>query len=118
MRKQIVNKSNFKCLTPSLSASRIKNLQKILSEESLEETRFLAEILSGEIRFKILYLLAHYGSLCVGDVADILKSQDSGISHQLRILRKAGLVNTKKKEKVVFYKLSERLPKMVELAIA
>jgi DNA-binding transcriptional ArsR family regulator len=68
--------------------------------------------LSGESRLKILYLLGLENNLCVNDIADILKSKVSGISHQLSILKKQGLVVSRKKQKVVYYSLSARLPNL------
>lgn len=117
MRKLVVEKMHYRCLTPSLTEGRIKNFQQILQKHEINETKTLAEILSGEMRLKILYLLGVQSNLCVNDIADILKSKISGISHQLSILRKEGLVTTRKKQKVVYYSLSQRLPSFVSFTL-
>lgn len=119
MRKKIINTKNFKCLSPASTPSKIRNLQEFLDKNSnivanLEQ----AVILSGEIRLKLIYLLAKESYLSVCDIADILRSDVSGISHQLSILRKAGLVKTKKKERMVLYILEENLPPLVEEALS
>jgi len=118
MRKQIVNKTTFRCLTPRLTPTRIVDYQKILfANKNLEKGRSLAEVVSGEARLKILYLLASQDSLVVSDIADILKSNPSGVSHQLAVLRKEGLVRSRKKEKTVFYSLTPSLPELVKVAL-
>jgi len=117
MRKQIVDKLHYRCLTPSLTEGKIKDFQQNLSKNEIEEVRKIAEVLSGEARLKILYLLACQSNLCVNDIADILKSKVSGVSHQLSILKENHLVTSRKKQKVVFYALDSRLPSFVELAL-
>lgn len=117
MRKLVVNKSHYRCLTPSLTEGKIKNFQQILQKSEIAETKTLAEILSGEIRLKILFLLGFQSNLCVNDIADILKSKVSGISHQLSILKKEGLVSSRKKQKIVYYALAQKLPSFVESAL-
>ena len=117
MRKQVVNKTHYRCLTPSLTSDKIEKYQKFLTERQIEENLNLLEVLSGEIRLKIIYLLASHTSLCVNDIADILKSKVSGISHQLSILKKARLVVSKKRQKTVFYSLNEKLPDLVLVTI-
>jgi len=118
MRKDIVNKQTFKCLTPASTPSKLKTLQSsLLEKENLKKTLDLVEIIGGETRLKILYLLARSGYLSVSDIADILKSKQSGISHQLAILRENNLVKAKKKERIVLYTLKEPLPKLVWAAV-
>ncbi len=118
MQKQIVNKIRRQPLTPHITPIKIKNLQELLfKKRSFEKERSLAEIVAGESRLKILYLLSQEDQLSVGDIADILKSKPSGISHQLAILRKHQLVRAKKKQKIVFYSLKTPLPKLVWAAV-
>ncbi|HEY4694504.1 MAG TPA: metalloregulator ArsR/SmtB family transcription factor [Candidatus Nanoarchaeia archaeon] len=118
MNKQTVSKTRSRPLTPTLTALKIKNLQEILSKNgSFQRERNLAEIVSGETRLKILYALARENYLSVSDIADILKSKQSGVSHQLAILRKEGLVKTKKRQRLVFYSLTKPLPKLIWAAV-
>lgn len=55
-------------------------------------------------RLKILYVLGKQ-SLCVCDISELLEMTLSAISHQLKILREAKLVETKREGKVIFYSL-------------
>ena len=55
----------------------------------------------------ILALLAE-GQACVTNIADSLEMTQSAISHQLRLLRHAGLVKFTKTGKEVFYSLDDQ----------
>lgn len=74
-----------------------------------EEIYLLSNIfkaLSDPTRLKIIYVLSK-SSLCVCDIANILKMSQSAISHQLRILRDLKLVKFKKEGKLVIYSLDD-----------
>ena len=57
------------------------------SEETLEETRVLFAALSDRARMKILCARKNGGELCVCDVAHVLGTTISTVSHHLRKLR-------------------------------
>lgn len=44
---------------------------------------------------------------CVGDLADLVGSSESAVSHQLRILRAARLVRARREGRQVFYTLDD-----------
>jgi len=115
MRKQIIKNRIFKCLGPSTTPGKIKDLQKDLrTNRTLADSIGLYEILAGEMRSRTLYLLKKESQLCVCDLADILQTTVSAVSHQLAVLRKAGLVRKKKEKKVVYYSLAFNLPVAVK----
>lgn len=61
--------------------------------KSDRESLALFKVLSGSVRFRILVLLRMYPKgMTVGDISDVLSGSVSRISHQLSILKKAGLV--------------------------
>ena len=51
--------------------------------------------------------------MCVCDLASLLEMTQSAISHQLRVLRQAHLVNYRKEGKVVYYSLDDDHIKML-----
>ena len=57
-------------------------------------------------RIRIMYAL-YADELCVGDIASILGLSQSAISHQLRILKDARLVASRREGKTVFYALDD-----------
>ncbi len=66
------------------------------------------DALANKTRLKILLLLLQE-DLCVCELQEILKIEQSRLSHQLRILRYLGLVETKKKGKWIIYSVDEEL---------
>ena len=57
-------------------------------------------------RVRILYELTR-GELCVTDIAQGVELSQSAVSHQLRILRQARLVKSRKDGRVVYYSLDD-----------
>ncbi len=71
---------------------------------------YLAETfkaLSDPTRTKIIYALCQENELCVRDIAAIIGTTNSAISHQLRTLRNMKLVKYNKVGKVAFYSLDD-----------
>lgn len=76
---------------------------------SIPDMTYLVElfkVLSDETRVKIVYLLSKE-ELCVCDIAAILNSTVSNVSHHLRVLRTAHLVKYRRDGKRVFYSLDD-----------
>jgi ArsR family transcriptional regulator len=59
-----------------------------------------------ETRLKILCLLRE-GEACVHDIVDALDVSQSGVSHQLRVLRDARLVAHRRDGRHVYYRLAD-----------
>ena len=85
-------------------AKRVKN--KMLSDDLLFEVAEVFKIFGDSTRVKIIYALK-LSELCVSDLAFITNSSDSAISHQLRILKQAKLVKSRKEGKIVYYSLKD-----------
>ncbi|MFA5220437.1 MAG: metalloregulator ArsR/SmtB family transcription factor, partial [Bacilli bacterium] len=102
----MINNDIFKC----------KNIRKnkldIIKEKyiSIKEEDKLVDLFKtiGEgSRAKILLLLTTVDELFVCEMVDLLKMEQSAVSHQLRILRNKGLVKSRKVGKIVFYSLKD-----------
>ena len=65
------------------------------------------KVLSNPSRLKIIHTLAHQ-EMCVSDLAALLDSTDSAVSHQLRLLRTMRLVSYRKDGKMAFYTLDDQ----------
>lgn len=61
---------------------------------------------SDKTRLRILTALVA-GELCVCDIASLLEMSQSAISHQLRFLKQARLVKSRKSGKTVYYALCD-----------
>lgn len=66
----------------------------------------LYKMFSDSTRLKILYAL-NCNEMCVCDLAVLLKTTKSAVSHQLKLLRIANLVKNEKRGKSVYYSLSD-----------
>jgi DNA-binding transcriptional ArsR family regulator len=58
-------------------------------------------------RLQIVYTLLEAGEMCVGDIAQVLDSSESATSHQLRQLRLAGLVRSRRDGREVHYRIAD-----------
>ncbi len=71
-------------------------------------------LLADPSRVKLLSALA-ISPLCVTDLAEIVKMNQTTVSHQLRLLRTMNIVSTQRTGKIVKYKLSN--PKINEILL-
>ena len=75
------------------------------------------KIFGDTTRVKIMYALDK-SEMCVGDISVLLDMTVSAVSHQLKILREASLVKTKRQGKIVFYSLAdEHVQRIIECGI-
>ena len=70
--------------------------------------------LSDPTRLRILHLLMH-NDLCVCELTSILKMEQSRISHQLRILRNAELIEDRREGKWIIYRIPNDSKKSLRL---
>ena len=91
------------CFHPKLVESVAKGL---LGRKSAEELAQLFKALGDPTRDRILNAL-YLSELCVCDLTDLLGMNQSAVSHQLRVLRDARIVKSKKMGKNVLYGLDD-----------
>lgn len=84
----------------------MKVKSKMPLEEKLYDLAELFKVFGDTTRIKILYALFEE-EMCVCDIATLLNMTQSAISHQLRVLKSAGLVKYRKEGKVVYYSLDD-----------
>ncbi len=58
-------------------------------------------------RLKICYLLCRHKELSVGDIAEVVGVSLSAVSHTLRKLQKADMVESRREFRTVYYKLKK-----------
>ncbi len=78
----------------------------IENEESLYEVAELFKVFGDTTRIRIIFLLFQQEA-CVCDIAKKLNMTQSAISHQLRILKQARLVSSRREGKTIFYALAD-----------
>lgn len=70
----------------------------------------LMSLLGDPVRVRLLYALDLVDELCVGDLALALEVSEDAVSYGLKLLRTAGLVQTRRDGRVMFYRLADRFP--------
>ncbi len=80
--------------------------EKMPDEDELIELAELFKIFGDSTRIRILYVLTE-AEVCVCDLAEALNMTQSAISHQLRILKTARLVKSRRSGKSIFYSLAD-----------
>jgi ArsR family transcriptional regulator len=75
--------------------------------ETLYNLSELFKVFGDSTRIRILYALLS-GEKCVYHISQFLDMGQSAISHQLRILRAAGLVRPRRDGKTVYYSLDDK----------
>ena len=94
-----------------------KALKSKPEREELERLSEVFKILGDITRTQILWVLDK-NEMCVCDIANVLNMTKSSISHQLAILRSAGIVNYRIKGKEVYYRLDDlHITKLYEIGI-
>lgn len=95
------------CQVTQTHKNIIENTRERMPDiETLYDLSELFRVFGDSTRISILCALFE-NEMCVCDIAEILNMGQSAISHQLRLLRGAGLVRPRRAGKVVYYSLDD-----------
>jgi DNA-binding transcriptional ArsR family regulator len=92
------------CQVQCVNQGAVNRLKDSMPE--VDRLAHLFKVLADETRVKIVYVLSRE-ELCVCDIAEVLGSTPSNVSHHLRQLRNARLVKYRRHGKMVFYSLDD-----------
>jgi ArsR family transcriptional regulator len=97
----------FRCDCEVIHEAVVKQVQaQMPGEESLYDLAELFKVFGDSTRIRILWAL-EVAELCVCDIAYLLNMTQSAISHQLRILKQAKLVRSRRAGKIMYYTLDD-----------
>ena len=100
----------------SLAAERAKS--NMPSNEEVAEVCAELKAISEPSRLKILLALRH-GEMCVNHILDAVGGTQSGVSHQLRILRDNRIIKARRDGQNIVYSLADaHVTALLELACA
>ncbi len=86
---------------------KVNNVKKEMpNDEIIFDMAEFFKVFGDSTRMKIISSLL-VSELCVGEIAEIVNSTQSAISHQLRVLKQAKLVKYRKEGKTVYYSLDD-----------
>ena len=80
--------------------------QKMPEDGYIYDLAELFKVFADSTRMKVIYALLE-DELCVCDIANIVGTTQSAISHQLRILKSSKLVKYRKEGNSIFYSLAD-----------
>ena len=80
--------------------------EKMPSEEIISDLSDFFKNFGDSTRLKIVSALMS-GELCVADICEVLEMSTSAVSHQLRILRQAKMVRSRRDGKQVYYSIDD-----------
>ncbi|KAF0219097.1 MAG: ArsR family transcriptional [Geobacteraceae bacterium] len=79
---------------------------KLLAEDATARLAGVFKVLGDGTRVRIIHALS-LAELCVCDIASLLGTTKSAVSHQLRMLRNMRVVRYRKAGKIVYYSLDD-----------
>ena len=102
-------------INENLQENNIKADMKVVSdikyylpeEKSLTMLAEFFSMFSDETRIKILSALS-VSELCVNDIANILKLNQTTVSHQLKLLKSVGAVKFRRDGKIIYYSIADK----------
>lgn len=95
------------CQVVSIDPDRVKRVRSAMPEMGrLRGTAEIFKVLGDPTRLRLLFALKQE-ELCVCELAEFVEASQSAVSHQLRLLRNARLVRTRREGKMVYYRLDD-----------
>lgn len=96
------------CETRMVHPERVEMARaSLLSPDEAQALADRFKLLSDPGRVRIVYALLEAGELCVCDLAAAVEASESATSHQLRQMRLAGLVRSRKQGRTVYYRVAD-----------
>ncbi|RWZ78062.1 MAG: transcriptional regulator [Candidatus Microsaccharimonas sossegonensis] len=81
--------------------------QELQNNEAIELCAKQCGVIGDTIKLKICYLLRHYPELNVTTIAKLADTSISNVSHSLRKLKEAGLVDARRQSQAMYYSLKK-----------
>lgn len=95
------------CSAVVIDAAAVERVRERLADDTrTARTTAIFSALADPTRFRILDALSHE-ELCVCDLASVCAISQSGVSHQLRVLRDLGLVGFTREGTRAVYRLAD-----------
>ncbi len=102
-----MGKSESFCDCEVLHEEIVAEVKKSMADdETVADISDFFRIFGDSTRIKILWALDK-SELCVCDIAALISMTKSAVSHQLKVLRDARLVKSRREGKVIFYSLAD-----------
>jgi ArsR family transcriptional regulator len=80
-----------------------KDIISTLDPEKLERVAFILKTIAHPLRISIISLLVANEKLCVNDICEMLKSEQSLTSHHLSNMKLSGILGSVREGKNIYY---------------
>ena len=84
---------------------------------TIEDQAKIFSLLGNEVRLKITTLFLEFERMCVCDLSDVLKMNQSPISQHLRKLKDGGLLVSKREGLTIFYSIAPNKLEYLQLLL-
>jgi DNA-binding transcriptional ArsR family regulator len=113
-----MSQSEYKCDCTTIHEEQVNEVKnKMIEDELLFDLADFFKVLGDSTRIRIICALFE-SELCVCDIASVLNMTQSAISHQLKTLKHARLVKSRRDGKTMYYALDdEHVQKIFDLGI-
>lgn len=92
-------------------------LENLPAEDDIADVADIFSILGDPTRIRILAAI-RIKELCVGDIAALMEISQSGVSHQLRLMKKSRIIKARREGKLVYYSLNdEHISQLMDIAM-
>jgi DNA-binding transcriptional ArsR family regulator len=95
---------------PVNSTSVAQARATVLATAEAQRLGDLLGLLADPVRVRVLFALVAVDELCVGDLAQVLDISVDQSSYALKLLRGAGLVESRRAGRVMYYRLADGFP--------
>lgn len=104
---------DYKCDCEVIHEEVVEKVKdSMVEEELLYDMAEFFKVLGDSTRIRIICALFE-SELCVCDIANVLNMTQSAISHQLKTLKQARLVKSRREGKVMYYTLDDEHVKQI-----
>jgi len=108
-------KVNSECCINPDKVEAVEN--QLIPEDDIVDISDIFKILGDPTRLRIVAAL-RIRELCVGDLSALMEISLSGVSHQLRLLKKARIVRTRREGKMIYYSLDDtHIESLLDIAL-
>lgn len=92
-------------------------IEQLPEEDDIVDIAEIFNLLGDPTRMRIMAALC-IKELCVGDLSTFMEISQSGVSHQLRLLKKNRVVKSRREGKNIFYSVEdEHIKQLIEIAL-
>ena len=102
------------CPTLDAEVESLEAIESTVTEATIEPEVELLSVLADATRYRILRILLESDERCVCELDALLEVSDSAVSHALRNLVDAGLVDRRKEGRWRIYSATERAARLVD----